>query len=362
MEVRAALSTTTSNDWSAGTTYGGAEIQKKVEEMPIAAYNSQTDLAKLLARKNINQLAYIWNLIAESSVGTGVTNGSFKFFNDGGTGVPSASAKIQLAAIAKSWRTDYAVTGLMIAAGMGNQLADEARFAAEALAIGEEKAIICGTGTAAYGFSGSFLGLLQLMGSYASFGETTSVYGIARASSKEYLDVGVVLAGTAAVDDLALEDLDAAITTSNKRGGKGGRRIYFCSEDRVDEINQLLQAQQRFTTVGSSIEFDGGFRVTAYKNIPIIGSRFMDKNGVTYLATSKSSTAADQAMYLLDLNHLFMVHVGGVNATHVPIIGSVSDSTSNSAADVVGGYYKSYGTLVMDRFDTHVIICNLTDI
>jgi hypothetical protein len=361
MEVRAALTTTTSDDWSAGTTYGGAEIQKKVEEMPIEAFNKMTDLAKLLPRKNINQLAYFWNLVEETVAGSGVANSSFLFYAEGASGTPAATSKVQLAALTKSYRTDYEVTGLMIAAGMGNQLAEEARFAAEALAVGEEKSIICGTATSAYGFSGSFLGLLQLMGSYASFAETTTVYGIARASGKTYLDVGVVRGAAAAADALSLDDLDAALTTSNKRGGKGSRRIYFCSEDRVDEIAQLLQPQQRFNS--PTIEFDGGFRVLSYKGIPIIGSRFMDKNGLTSTGANSTATYADQAMYLLDLNHIFMVHVAGVNAVHVPVVsGAHTASTSQLGADVVGGFYKSYGVLVMDRFDTQVIIMNLTDI
>lgn len=364
MEVRAALTTTSSNDWSAGTTLGGAEIQKRVQEMPIEAFNRMTDLAKLLARKNIDQLSYIWNLVKETSAGSGVGNSSFVFYSDGDSGTSQSTDKTQLYAVAKSYRTDYSVTGLMQAAGMGNQLADEARFAAEALAVGEERSIICGTATGAYGFSGSFLGLTQLMNSFAALGDTASIYGLARAGARPEQDVQVVLGAATAADDLALEDLDAGITASNKRGGKGHRRIFFCSEDRLDEISQLLQTQQRFQSVGNQVEFDGGFRVLAYKRVPIIGSRFMDKNGLTYNGAADTLTNADQAMYLLDLDHLFMVHVAGVNAVHVPIVGGVASATANSElrADVTGGYYKSYGVLIMDRFDTSVLIANLNDI
>lgn len=362
MEVRAALSTTTSNDWAGGTTIGGAEIQKRVEELPIEAFNKVTDLAKLLPRKNINQLAYIWNIVKESAAGSGVTNSSFVFYSEGASGTPAASAKYQPYALAKAYRSDYEVTGLMIAAGMGNQLADEARYAAEALAIGEEKAIICGANTSAYGVSGSFLGLLDLMSAYQSLGDTTAIYGITRASGVTSMDVEVVLGAATTTDALALADLDSAITKSNKRGGKTNRRIFFCSEERVDEIKQLLQAQQRFQTVGNSIEFDGGFRVLSYNGIPIIGSRFMDKNGLVYTG-SVSKNYADNSMYLLDLDHLFMVHVAGVNAVNVTITGTHSAAgTSLTGADVVGGYYKSYSVLVMERFDTNVIIANLTDI
>jgi len=262
MEVRAGLTTTTSNDFTASTTYGGAEIQKRIQELPIDAFNKVTDLAKLLRRKNINQLGYFWNLTLESAAGSGMSNSSFGFYGEGTTGTTAATSKRALYVLAKSYRTDYSVTGMMMAAGMGNQLADEARYAAESHAVGEERCIISGTGTSAYGFANSFVGLLQLMNSYVTLGDTTSTYGIARASGKAELDVRVVLGGATAADDLELADLDAAITASNKRGGKGHRRIFFCSEDREDEISQLLQVQQRFQTfsVGNTIEFDGGFR------------------------------------------------------------------------------------------------------
>ena len=364
MEVRAALTTTSSNDWSGGTSAGGAEIQKFIQEMPIDAFNSSTDLARLLPRRNINQLAYIWNLTKDTAADSGVANSSFTFYADGASGTAQSTDKTQLLAVGKAYRTDYSVTGLMVAAGMGDQLAEEARYAAQALAVGEEKSIISGTDTSAYGAAGSFLGLLQLMGNNATLSQTDTVYGIARASGKRELDVGVVLGGATAQDALSLVDLDAAVTRSNKNGGKGHRRVFFCSEDRLDEIHQLLQPQQRFVSGASFEEMDGGFRVLTYRRIPIIGSRFMDKNGVTFNGTTRSASATDAAMYLLDLDHLFMVHVGGVNAVHTPILGEAQAIAGESElrADVKGGYYKSYGVLVMSRFDTQVIICNLTDI
>jgi hypothetical protein len=367
MEVRTALATSSNNDWSGGTTLGGAEVQKNVQAMMIEAFNKSTDLAKMLPRKNINQLSYIWTLVKESAAGSGLSNSTFKFYSEGGSATPSNSSKAQLYAIAKAYRTDYEVTGLMVAAGMGDQLMQEAMYAAESHAIGEERAIISGAGTSAYGFSGAFDGLLQLMSCYDTFEATTSKYGTAMSSSNTFMDVQHVNAGgtasTTTTDALALEDLDSAITKSNKRGGKGHRRVFLCSEERGDEIEALLQAQQRFVTTGNAIEFDGGIRIPAYKYVPIIRSRFMDKNGILYDGTnatwSNHYTDDDGAMYLLDLNHIFMVHVAGVNAAHTPIKGSQDEGIR---ADVVGGYYKTYGTLVVDRFDTHVLIHNLTDI
>jgi hypothetical protein len=364
MEVRAALSTTTSNNFAGGTIAGGAEIQKRIQELPILAFNRETDLAKMLARKSISQLSYIWNITKETSSGSGAANSSFQFYSEGGSAVPAASGKHQLYATAKGYRTDYEVTGLMIAAGMGNQLEQEAMYAASALAVGEEKSIICGSNASAYGVSGSWDGLLQLMSTYNLFQATTSKYGVAMAGGSPAMNVqNLNAAGTTATTKLALQlsHLAGAITLSNKRGGKSHRRIFLCSEERGDEIEALIQAQQRFLTVGNSIEFDGGIRVLAYKYVPVIRSRFMDKNGILYDGTDATwanhFTNTDEAMYLLDLDHLFMAHVAGVNAVHTPILGSGEEGIR---ADVRGGYYKSYGVLVMDRFDTHVLIHNLT--
>ena len=352
MEIRTALGTSTNTTGVVASAQGGAEIQKAIQAIPVKAYNDATDIAKLLKRRSINQLAYIWNLATATS---DLANTSFAFYTEGQGGTPSPVTKVQLYAVSKGYRTDYEVTGLMVAAGMSDQLQYEMEAAAESLAIGEERSIISGSDTSAYGFANSFDGLLQLMGSYGTFGDTDTIYGIARASGKSYLDVNVVLGGATSAAALSLDDLDAAVTASNKAGGKGHKRIFFCSEDRLAEIGQLLQAQQRFN---NTVEVSAGFRVLSYLRIPIVSSRFMDKNGITWDGTTKTASHADQAMYLLDLDHIYMVHVAGINAVHVPVVGA----DAHNRYDVTGGYFKSYGTLVMDRFDTQVLIANLTDI
>jgi hypothetical protein len=379
MDVRAyLLATTTNATTGVGTIATGVEIQKHIDEMGTEVYNNSVDFSKMLRRVSINQLAYIWNVVTESAAGSGLTNTSFLFHTEGLGNVPIASTKKQLMAAAVGYRTDYGVSGLMVAAGMGSQIAEEARYAIEALAVGEEKQIICGTATSAYGTASGFAGLLQLMGSYVTFTHTTTVFGIARVSGGTYLDVSLVAAtattanngtdGTAQGDTLSLPDLDAAITLSDNRGGKGHNRIFFCSNDRRDEIDQLLQAQQRF--IAPSVEIAGGFRVSSYKNIPIIGSRFMDKNGIVFASANNTATThysyADQAMYLIDLDYMFMAHPGGMNAKHVPVSGG--EITGNTQAsfsgrsDQEGGYFKTYGVFVMKRFDTSVLIYNLKDI
>ena len=383
MEVRTALTSGANTTGVLGTAAGGAEIQKKIEELPVEAYNKVTDLRPLLRSVNINQLAYIWNLVTESAAGSGVSNTSFTFYAESTTtAVPYPSTKVQLVAVAKAYRADYDVSGLMMAAGMGNQLTEEARYAAEALAIGEEKQIIQGCNNTAGGVStNGFLGLygmidsatfggLMLNGnateSLNGMGDTSTIYGTARSTTQLALSAGAYdpTASTTGGARLALElsHLDSAITISNKRGAKRSRRIFLMSEERVDKVHQLLQAQQRFISTGNTVEFDGGFRVLAYRRIPIIGSRFMDT--VEIVKTGSAITtpgAGDGCVFLLDLDNLFMAYVAGVNASHVPIAGSAT-ADGNIRLDFQGGYFKSYGVLVMKRFDTQVAIINLLDI
>ena len=220
----------------------------------------------------------------------------------------------------------------------------------------EEKAMLCGTDTSAYGFSGSFDGLLQLMGSYSTFGDTDTVYGIARASGKDYLDVGLVAAGAEATANFDMTFLDSAITVSKKQdGNKGddGSKIFLCSEERVDEISQFMQPQQRFPLKVAEGAF--GFRVLEYRGLPIIGSRFMDKNGITWNGATKTSSYADNSMYLLAMDFVKHYILDGVDFVHVPIMGA----DSNQRNDVSGGYFKTYGLFLMKRFDNQVLIYNL---
>jgi len=364
MQVRAILgSATNTTGGDTRTTLGGNEVQKIIDEQVVEAFNSKTDFVRLLSKRTINQASYMWNVATEATAGYGNPNSSFAVYSEGSAGTPQYVTKNQLFGVVICYRTDYEITGLMRVVGMGNQLIDEARYAAESLATGEERMAICGSDTSAYGVTSGFDGLIQLMGSYVTFGSTDTVYGTARASGKTYLDVSLVAASATSTAALALADLDSAITLSNKRGAKGNRRIFFCSEERRDEIDSLLQPQQRF--VNQSLEIEGGIRISTYKGVPIIGSRFMDKNGQTWDGTTLTDSATDNSMYLLDLDNIFMTYAGGVNAAHRPIMGANTGSATDSfqsRSDAVGGYYKSYGVFVMRRFDTQVMIYNLTDI
>lgn len=354
MEVRTSL-TTTSNTGGGDTRtgVGGVEIQKLIDRLIVEDINRQTDFRQLVSRKPLNQAAYIWNI--RKSLGSTT---KADFYSEGGTGTPYPSEKKQLVAAAKALRSDYEVTGLMVAASSSyyDAAADEARDAVSELILREEKSFICGTDASAYGDTGSYVGLLQLMGSYVTFSSTTTTYGTARASGETWLDVSLVAAAASgSTDALTLADLDSAITTSNKVGGKGDRRIFLVSEERGDEISQLLQPQGRFVIGASMGVLDGGTEVLKYKGLPIVRSRYMDKNGITWTSPTLTVSHADNAMYLLDMDEIEFRVLAGVDAKHVPISGS----DSGLRYDVSGGYLKTYGVFVMKNFSKQVLIYNL---
>lgn len=357
MEVRAALTTTshtTGGDQRSGI--GGVEIQKLIDRMIIDTFNRSVDLTPMLKRKNINQLAYIWNL--RKNLGS---TDKATIYGDGGTGTPYPSVKEQCFAAAKSIRSDYAVTGLTEAATSSfyDAIRDEAATAIDSLAIKFEKMVISGTVTGAYGDASSFDGLHNLMKTYSLGTDTTAFYGLTRASGSTHLDCGLVAAGTtgSSTGVLTLKILNSAITTSNKRGAKGHNRVFFVSEERGDEIDEMLQVHQRFVAGAGLLEIEGGFSISTYKRIKIIRSRFMDQSGVTNTGSVDYDTDADNSMYLLDLDHIFIAVIDGVFAKHVPVN---MGSDAGIRYDERGGYFKTYAVLVMDRVDSQVLIYNLT--
>ena len=368
MEVRTSLNTTTNTSGSLNAY--GVEIDHRLQQVIADVINRGVDFKPLVNRIRVGQLTSHWNL----RINLGSTS-KFSVMSDGGAGTPYPSTKILLSATAIAYRADYEVSNLMLsgASSYYDALADEALVAADELKLGEEKMMICGSDTNAYGITSGFNGLLQLMRWHSSNGgdtegtaankmaDTTTVFGTARADSTvgKALDVSYVIAGTAgsATGVLDIPHLDKAIVQSNKHGGKDHERIFFCSEERVMEINQLLQPQQRFA---GTLMLEGGFSIQTYRGIPIIGSRYMDKNGATNTSSWNSSTDADNSMYLLDLTQMDMLVLDGVDAAHVLVSGEISGTAGYNRADTQGGFFKTYAVFRFKSFQSHVHIANLT--
>lgn len=371
MEVRTALTTTTNTTGSLLSGYA-VEIQHKVDQLISDSINRGVDLKPLVTRKPMDQLSLHFNVRTDLG-----STSKFAVYSDGAASTPYPSTKKLLTATAISYRADYEVTNLMASASTSyyDALADEAGCAIDELKLGEEKMMICGSDTGAYGLASAYNGLLQLMRWYQTnggdtegtaankMGDTTAVYGWTRgttsAAASAFTDVSYVIAGTvgSATGVLELKHLDKAITLSNKHGGKDHERVFFCSEERVDEINQLLQPQQRFA---GTLNIEGGFKISTYKGFPIVGSRYMDKNGATNTGSWDSSTDADNSMYFLDLDMIEMRILDGVDAKHVLVTGEVSGTAGYNRADTQGGFFKTYGIFVMRGFNSQVHISNLT--
>lgn len=354
MDIRTSLATSTNTTGVLHSGSGGAEIQKRVETEIKDSFNRDTDFDKFVSRKPMSQLAFIWDLKT-------ATGNKSVFYSEGVRGTAAPSTVIQLYALAKALRSDYEVTGLMQASAFINSLEEEAKDAVTAINTNEEKAMLCGTDDSAYGLTGAYSGLLQLMGSYVTFGDTTSTYGIARGSGKTYLDVALVAGSATSAHKIALVDLKSAITKSNKAGAKGHKRIFLMSEEMADAIDSLLTSNQRF--VAPSLQIEGGLTVQTYQGIPIIRDRFMDKNGITWDGSDKTASHADNAAYLLDMDNIEFRVLAGVDKVHTPITGAgyyADTQLTGSRADVRGGYFKTYGVFLMRRFDTQVLIYNIT--
>jgi len=377
LQIRTALDSTTEVEGGdARTGVGAVFIQKEIDRMIRETINKDTDFRQLVPRKTMRQLAKIWNL--KTSIGSTVKTA---VYSDGGTGTPYPNQYLQLFAPAISYRSDYEVTGMTMAASASyfDALDTEARDALASHALTEEQMMILGDDTSSeatgltlngkVGVASGFKGLKQLLssavaladGNSGGFGDASTVFGSTRSSTvgdREYkLNVKTVNTSSSAQNPLSKSNMNTAITTSNVAGGKRSNRIFLCSEDRLDEVSDLITPQGRYVQGASTVELDGGMSVLAWKTIKIIGSRLMALNGVT---SSDGTTAVfvdtDNCMLLLNMDAITFWNVSGVDARHVPILGA--DASQRS--DVEGGYFKTYGVMTVDEFTKHVVIWNLS--
>lgn len=377
LNLRTALNSTTNNDGGDQRSgIGAVFIQKEIDRIIRETKNVAVDFSPMVPRKTMLQLAYIWNL--KTSKGSTVKT---TFYNDGGTGTPFPSEYLQLFAPAKALRSDYEVTGMALVASASyfNALSEEAKDALESHAFTEEQAFILGADASAestgltlngqVGVTGAYDGLKQLLSSAVSvatgdtggFNDASTTYGSTRSATvtnKGFkLNVRTVNTASNAQNPLSVNNLNAAITIGNIEGAKNARRMYLVSERRMDAISDLIAPQGKYMMGAASVELDGGLRVLSWRNIPIISSRLMALNGVTSSNGSSVVFAdTDNNVLLLDMDNISFYNVAGVDTRHVPIMGA--DASQRS--DVEGGYFKTYGIFVVEKFNTQVVIWNLS--
>jgi len=340
---------------STNATYGAVETQKIIEQFVVDAFSRDTEFRQLVKRVPMvpGSISVSWLLQGDAGTSKAV------FYSDGGTGTPDPSLRKQAITVAKAFRSDYEVSGLMVAGGFFDTLAAEARDAITQMNLQEEAAFIHGALTTSGGVSGSYDGLQKLLLNNSAHGDTSTIYGLVRGTDGE-LDVQATDGGTSGTSTGALDlaDMDAVLSAVEQRK-LTGNRIWLMSFERADELNQLLQPQQRFM---GSIEQPGGFTVPTYKNIPVIRSKEMATYGVTNTGGADNDANTDSCILLLDMDNIEFRTVAGVDQAHVPIVGNGDTNNSYSRSDVVGGYYKTYGVFVVKRFDSQGIIWNLSNV
>ncbi len=377
LNLRTALDTTTeTTGGDQRTGIGAVFIQKEIDRLIKETRNTSVDFSPHVQRKSMRQLAKIWNL----KTSLGATSKS-AFYSDGGTGTPRPSVFLQLFAPAKALRSDYEVTGLALAASSSyfDALGSEASDALRSHAFTEEQAFILGAdsdseGTGLtlnnqVGVTGAYDGLKQLLSSAVGvsdgftggFADASTTYGSQRSSTstdREYkLNVRTVCTSSGATSPLSTDNLNKAITVGNIEGAKQSRRMYLVSETRMDEISALIAPQGRYVIGAASVELDGGQRVLSWRTHPIISSRLMALYGVTSSdSTSVSFVDTDNCVLLLDMDNIVFYNIAGVDTRHVPIMGA--DASQRS--DVEGGYFKTYGIFIVEKFNTQVVIWNLS--
>lgn len=326
-QLRAALTTTTNVTSGFDATYG-VEIMKAVDKKIQDILNNSTPLRALIPRLGMNgQISYHWNIRTGNNTSSG-------FYSEGGNGTAATGAKVQLIATAKTFRTDWEVTGLSqeAMAAYFNAEMDEIMDAAIAHRELEEAQIVLGIDTTGGDASG-FLGMKQLLNSFVTLSDTTTIFGIARASTKTYLDCQLEnVAG-----DLGLDNLDNAVTAIEKKAGRAG--MWLMSFAKADDVSALLQSQQRFN---DTVQVPGGFVVPTYREAPIVKSLHMSYAG---------ASDTDTAIFLL-----------GANIWQMRVL----KETSNEMADLgrydgKGGYLKTYEVLVCKDLTKNCLLYGITE-
>jgi hypothetical protein len=336
-ELRSALSGVT-NAGGVDPAFDSVEIEARINKGIVDASPKFNEIRAMIPRESMDgQASFIWNVRTSDNSSTRWSYSYTEAVVTSNTNSNTAAqgAKVQLYAVAKSFRTDWEVENFFKAASGSyyDAVADEVNNALAKHVDDEERQIVTGTASSGYGSTAGFQGLRQIIDSFlAPVSSTATVFGITRASGKTYLDSQVV---DAASSGLKLTHLDAALTAQKKRQGMPGMFVF--SYERCDELNSLLQAQQRFT---GTVNTPAGFTVPTYNGVPIIRSRYADKAG---------SSDTDTVIFLTAANNLSM---------------KVLQETQNVNADLgrsdaVGGYIKTYEVLIAKDLTKNVLIARL---
>jgi hypothetical protein len=328
-KMRASLTALT-NSGGVDPGFNSVEVDAKINKQIVDSTVTFNEIENMIPKESLEgQFTHIWRVRTTNNDST--SNAYSTSESGSNTNTPGVGAKVQLTATARSSRTDWEVENFFLAGSSSsyNAVADEIADALNIHMDEREKEIINGADTGAYGKAGNFQGMKQLVDSYVGTGDTTTVFGIARASGKTYLDAQYVDASAGA---FTLSLLDKAITAQKKVKGKAG--FFLMSHERRDEINSKLQAQQRFA---GNLNLEGGFTVSTYQGIPIIGSSYADKLG---------ASDTDTRILLIAKDNFVLKQLQPTQNVTVDL----------GRSDSVGGFIKDYQVLVCKDLTKNVLI------
>jgi hypothetical protein len=334
-ELRSALNAT-SNGGGVDPGFNAVEITAKINGVIQDLSPKFSEIRNMIPRQSMDQATHIWSARISDNTSTkfGYTY-SEQAVSGTNTGTPAHGAKVQLTATAVSFRSDWEVENYFKYASRGfyDAVADEVNNTLRTHTDKEERQIVVGNDVGAGGIAEGFLGLKQIVNSFVTVGDTTTIYNITRASGKTYMDAQVVNAAGAAFD---ISMLDKARTKLKRRQAKPG--FFVMSYERQDELNLQLQVQQRFQ--GGTLAIAGGFTVPTYLGIPVIGSVYADKLG---------ASDTDTAILLIAADNLVMKTLRETENVNVDL----------GRFDAVGGFLVTYEVLVSPRLTDNCLIHNI---
>jgi hypothetical protein len=333
-ELRATLSAAT-NTGGVAPGYSAVEVAAVIDKFIVDASPKFSQVRNMIPRESFDQGAYIWNVrTSDNSAGAWGISASESAAN---TINAAAGAKKQLYAAIKSFAIGWEVENffLSISRSQYDAVVDEIQNAIAKAIDMEERQVIGGTDTGAYGNASGFLGLKQLLNSYVTLSDTTTVFGTARGSGKTYMDCQLVNVANAA---LTIKHLDSAVDALTAVGGQAG--YFLTSIPMGSKMSQLLQSQQRFV---GTMNIAGGFQLQTYNGVPIVRSKYMDKFG---------SSDTDTAFALIGANNLVMKVVKELSNKDIDL----------GRYDSVGGNITMYEVLVAKDLTKNVLVYGVTTV
>lgn len=130
---------------------------------------------------------------------------------------------------------------------------------------------------------------------------------------------------------IALSNLDSMIDAVNSyRIGGNDRRVFVMSNAMISKITGL---QTRISRTVQTVDFEGGFRMSTYRDIPLVPSSFVSPSSTTTSPTVTATAAAGGAM----ADGTYHYAIASVTATGEQLMGVTDDATTattNNSVDL----------------------------